>query len=353
MTLYNKYRPANFTDFVGQDHVTGILNYQLQNKILPQFLIFYGPAGTGKTSMARIVASSLNASKHGLIELDSSAEGGKDSIKDLLTDVYTKPFEGEFKTYLFDEAHEISKRGFGSFLKITEEPPKHVQFIFVTNHFDKIPLNIKSRAQAHCFNLIAPNLIKNRLIDICKLEKEKVPENILDLAVDSGAGSLRNSLVALETILVAHKSGQKEANIADALGILGTKRLSDFLSSAIFNDFPSLLENVKVFYSETTNTERAVFDFQKFAIETRINLVMNLENKDFKVKTYLEVLNNKLAEFAAKSKDKSLAVLQLEVGRRLDLIYDLSLSLEKDLRITSNKQSAFLRFCTKLATSVK
>ena len=235
--LYNKYRPDSFSEFIGQDHVVSTIKYQLENNCLPHCLILYGSPGTGKTSLGRLIAKSLNPSEHGCLEKDSAEDGAKDRVKMIISDVYNKPFKGKYKTYIFDEAHVITRQSFSSLLKITEEPPEHVKFIFTTTEFEKIPNNIKSRSQCHGLTRISRDLIKQRLNFILKNEEVSLPDNLVNLAVQAADGSMRNGIVALENIITGFLSNVSEKEIEQSLGVIGSKRLTDFILSFLFKDF--------------------------------------------------------------------------------------------------------------------
>ena len=345
--LYNKYRPNNFNQVIGQDHVTKIIEQQIKDNSLPHTLILYGPYGTGKTSCARLIAKALNPSNYGLIEKDSSVDGGKGDIVDLQTDIYNQPFVGNYKTYIFDEAHEITKKAFSSLLKITEEPPSHVKFIFVTTDFEKIPLTIKSRSQCHCFVRLKNNIIRQHVLDIIKLEKQNIPESIVNLIVESGNGSLRNAIVALETIISIYKSGNNVTNISDILGILGTTRIVSFINAYLNKDFKTLNDLVPMFYGENTDTLKALHTLQQFVVDSRICLI--LPKMQDEVRSNVESLVSKFNEsFKDKSKEDIISERK-RLGILLDLLYDLLLDLEVDLKKTSNKEAIFTRFIIKLA----
>ena len=347
--LHTKYRPSEFTELVGQDHVIQVIQSQLDSQTLPNCLILYGPPGVGKTSLGRLIAKALNPSEHGLIEKDSALEGGKDVIRELQSTIYNKPFIGEYKVYLFDEAHEISKSGFASLLKITEEPPAHVKFIFVTTEFDKIPANIKSRCQSHSLNRLSNQVIRNRIKEVIKVEKLDIPDTLISLVVDAASGSLRNAIVHLETVIASYSSGNTELNIAKTLGILGSKRLSDFVSSYVFEDFKKLDSLIEMFYPDSTDLSLALSNLQQFVIDARYAVIIPgfIETSKSDVVPFLTELDLKLKDKPAKDHP----ALKAGIGRKLDQFYDLTLDLETNLRRTSNKEASLRRFVIKLAQS--
>jgi len=351
LDLANKFRPTNFSEVFGQEHVCKLLEEQVKEKRVPNCIIMYGSSGVGKTSASRILASMLNPSPHGTIEKDSAMEGGKDNIRNLQLDVYNKPFIGEYKTYIFDEAHEITKAAFASLLKVTEEPPSHVKFIFVTTEFDKIPLNIKSRSQSHSFNRIPAKLIKERVLQIIKAENFELTDNLLNTVVQAGNGSLRNSIIALESVITACMAGQTELDIANNLGILGASRLNEFVSAYLFRNFKKLHEVSGMFLPEKTDILRAIYDLQQYTMDARLCLAMpdmlNLVKSD--VESLLINVDQKLCNCVPDEKQKC----KKSAGANLDILYDLSLDFESEVKRTSNKEACLTRFIVKLAQSWK
>lgn len=349
LNLANKYRPSKFSELVGQDHVTRIVEHQLKNNSLPPCIILYGVHGCGKTSLARLIAKALNPSEQGIIEKNAATYGGKDNIRLLETEVYNRPFVGEYKTYIFDEAHGITKQAFESLLKITEEPPEHVRFIFVTTDFEKIPLTIKSRCQVHSFNRISNSLIKKNLKEILKKEKQDMPEELITLATDAAAGSMRDAIVALETIITSYLTGQTEVNIANSLGIISSKKYTDFILNYVFEDFNSLHTNSAMFSPENTDIQKAIFNLQQFIIDCRYSVILPSLIKTLKsdVSIFISKVDEKLASI---SQDKINSYKKF-IGGRLDTMYDLSLELERDIKYSANKEAAIGRFIIKLAKS--
>ena len=348
-SLYNKYRPKKFKELVGQDHITLLIESQLKSKCLPKSLIFYGPPGTGKTSIARLIASELNPSSYGLLEKDSSLEGSKDNIKNIQSEIYNKPFEGKYKTIIFEEAQEIGKAAFSSLLKITEEPPDHVHFVFTTTEFDKIPLSIKSRSQNHKFVRMTNGVIRGKLKEIIKKEKLNINDSLLSLIVASAGGSMRNGIVSLESIITACQSNQSENDIQSILGIISPAKITQFITSFINKDFTNLLKLKGIFNEENIDVQRTLYNLQQLLMDCRMWLAIpSLKEELHTDVSFFSEYTDKLIV----NKDKKEALyLKKSIGSHLDRLYDLSLEFESNLRLTNNKTACIDRFIIKLAKS--
>jgi DNA polymerase III subunit gamma/tau len=344
-----KYRPSIIDDLKGQDHITKLIESEVKDLTIPKCLIFYGMPGTGKTTLSRIIAKSLNPHPCGTIEIDSALEGGKDVIKSIIQEVYNFPYIGDYKTYIIDEAHELTRQSFASLLKTLEEPPIHAKFILITHDFDKIPLNIKSRAQSHHFNLIDNQTIKDVLRSIVKREKKKISDSLLDLAIHSSGGSMRNAIVSLEVILNSVKFNLPENKIADTLGILGARRLAEFILSYVTKDFKKMTTTIKYFCSESMDPQKSLSELQQFLMDARLFLIDPSTLNE--LKTDLSIF----IEYLSKALGKDLSKLSIkerkELGRYFDKIYDISINIEASTKKTQNKEALFTRFLIHLAST--
>lgn len=188
--LYRKYRPKNFDEIIGQNHVTTILKNSIINDKLAHTYIFTGPRGTGKTSSARIFAKTLNcknlkdgiccdecenclnfSSSPDIIELDAASNNGVENIREIIDNVNVAPTYNKYKIYIIDEAHMLSTSAWNAFLKTLEEPPESVIFILATTEIKKVPITVLSRCQRFDFKRIDSEEIKMNLVNICKKEK--------------------------------------------------------------------------------------------------------------------------------------------------------------------------------------
>jgi DNA polymerase-3 subunit gamma/tau len=203
--LYRKYRPQNFKEVLGQDHIVKVLESSIENGNIAHAYIFAGSRGTGKTSIARIFAREIGTTPNDISEIDAASNTGIDDIRALNESVSTLPFESKYKVYILDEAHMLSKSAWNALLKTIEEPPKHVIFILATTEFNKIPETIISRCQTFSFKKPTQKVLKDVVVAIAKKEGFSLTSSSADLVALLGDGSFRDAQSILQKVMSASK----------------------------------------------------------------------------------------------------------------------------------------------------
>jgi DNA polymerase-3 subunit gamma/tau len=242
LALYRKYRPATFAEVIGQEHITEPLRVALATGRINHAYLFSGPRGCGKTSSARILARSLNcvqgptpdpcgvctscvalapegAGSLDVVELDAASHGGVDDARDLRDRAFYAPAESRYRVFIIDEAHMVTTQGFNALLKIVEEPPEHLVFIFATTEPEKVLATIRSRTHHYRFRLLPPGTMRDLLEQVCAEEVVHVEPAVYPLVIRAGGGSARDSLSVLDQLLAA--TGTEGITYSRAVTLLG------------------------------------------------------------------------------------------------------------------------------------
>jgi DNA polymerase III subunit gamma/tau len=260
LALYRRYRPASFAEVKGQDHVTEPLRQALRSGRVHHAYLFSGPRGCGKTSSARILARSLNCEQGptpdpcgkcascvalapagpgsiDVIEIDAASHGGVDDARDLRERAFYAPVSGRFKIYIIDEAHMVTGGGFNALLKLVEEPPPHLKFVFATTEPDKVIPTIRSRTHHYPFRLVPPAVLREHLEQILAAEGMPYEPAVLPVVIRAGAGSVRDALSVLDQLMAgSDESGLRYDRAIALLGYTDDRLLDEVIEAFTAGD---------------------------------------------------------------------------------------------------------------------
>jgi DNA polymerase-3 subunit gamma/tau len=264
LALYRRYRPDTFAEVIGQDHVTTPIQQALANNRVHHAYLFSGPRGCGKTTSARILARALNCAQapvaepcgecqscHDLarggpgsidvIEIDAASHGGVDDARDLRERAFFAPVASRYKVYIIDEAHMVSPAGFNALLKLVEEPPPHLRFIFATTAPDKVIGTIRSRTHHYPFRLVPPKMLGEYVTQLCGSEGVEIEQSAVPLVVRAGGGSVRDTLSVLDQLIGgSDDSGVTHALAASLLGFTPDALLDEVIDAFAASDGQSV-----------------------------------------------------------------------------------------------------------------
>ena len=281
--LYRKFRPQEFEDVKGQDHIVTTLKNQIKADRIGHAYLFCGTRGTGKTTVAKIFAKAVNCehpvdgspcgecaicrsitngSSMNVIEIDAASNNGVDNIRQIREEVTYRPTEGKFKVYIIDEVHMLSPGAFNALLKTLEEPPAYVIFILATTEAHKIPITILSRCQRYDFHRISIDTIAGRLMDLMQEEQVEAEERAIRYVAKAGDGSMRDALSLLDQCIAFHL-GEKLTyeNVLEVLGAVDTEIFSRLLRQIINKDITGAIGTLDTLVDEGREMGQMVNDF--------------------------------------------------------------------------------------------
>ncbi|CAM5382825.1 hypothetical protein STENM223S_09715 [Streptomyces tendae] len=284
LALYRRYRPESFAEVIGQGHVTDPLQQALRNNRVNHAYLFSGPRGCGKTTSARILARCLNCeqgptptpcgecqscrdlARNGpgsidVIEIDAASNGGVNDARDLREKAFFGPASSRYKIYIIDEAHMVSTEGFNALLKVVEEPPPHLKFIFATTEPEKVIGTVRSRTHHYPFRLVPPGTLRDYLAEVCGKEGIAVEEGVLPLVVRAGAGSVRDSMSVMDQLLAGAGADGVTYDMTTALlGYTDGSLLDSVVESFVSGDGSAAFEVVDRVIEGGSDPRRFVTD---------------------------------------------------------------------------------------------
>ncbi len=337
--LYRKYRPSNFKEVLGQDHLVKALGGAINLGNISHAYLFAGTRGTGKTSIARIFANEIKTTENDIYEIDAASNRGIDDIRELRDSVNILPFESQYKVYIIDEVHMLTKEAFNALLKTLEEPPKHVIFILATTEIEKLPDTIVSRCQTFQFKKPSQKILKDLVLDVAKKEGFILEPASADLIATLGDGSFRDTLGIVQKVISS--SADKKISIAEVEMVTGApkgKIVNDFISAIAEKNIEiglkaieDAVENnvdMKVFTKLILNKLRAIL-LVRFSKDMAKQIEGELSEEDFKF--VQELADNKEANISSETIKE-----MLEVGEKVGKAFIKQLPLELALmKLTS------------------
>ncbi len=281
LVLARKYRPQKFDTVIDQDHITRTLSNAIASDRMAHAILFTGPRGTGKTTVARILAKSMNCSKGptaepcdgcqscreittgravDVFEIDGASNNSVDQVRELRDNVKYMPAHSLYKIYIIDEVHMLSTPAFNALLKTLEEPPAHVMFIFATTEPHKIPVTILSRCQRHDFKRIRLKSITSHMRELCRLEGLEISDESLTLIAREAGGSMRDALSLLDQVMACSSSDAPDRDVMDLLGVIDRETIFNFSGALLDGDSRVVLQILDDLHDHGHDLKRFYFD---------------------------------------------------------------------------------------------
>ena len=316
--LYRKYRPVDFNSVVGQDSIIKTLKNSIKNHNFSHAYMFFGPRGTGKTTVSKIFARNINClnSKDGIaceecsackvsfskdcvdiIEIDAASNNGVDEIRDLKNKISLVPSELKYKVYIIDEVHMLSIGAFNALLKTLEEPPEHAIFILATSDPQKVPETIISRCQCFSFKRISSKAIVDRLKYVCSCEDIDVEEDVLENIALLSDGGLRDALGSLDKLVSYTESKITMDDFNEVNGVISSKDMDIFLSDILSGNIPNVLTSIAKFNDSGKNLIQIMSQLINFSRDIVVNYYISNKEYTFSidiVQNFVNILNEKM-----------------------------------------------------------
>jgi DNA polymerase-3 subunit gamma/tau len=348
VALYRKYRPENFDQVVGQGQVIKVLKNAVRENLISHAYLFSGPRGTGKTSVARILAKAVNCEKRtgynpcgkclscinakegktiDLLEIDAASNRGIDEIRDLREKIKFAPAENKFKVFIIDEVHMLTKEAFNALLKTLEEPPPHAIFVLATTEIHKVPGTIISRCQRHDFRRIKMTEIVSQIMDIAKKEGIKVTDEALEMIAESSEGGLRDAISLLDQIASVGLAEVTGESVEDVLGLAPHKVVFEFVEALLVSDTQKalgVLDGLQNSGSDIVVFAKSVQDFLTKVITAKAGNIEGIEGTKEQVEE-LKVLATKTNTEQIVQISEALVKAQVNFRSGIDPIFAMTM----------------------------
>lgn len=310
-SLYRKYRPKHLDEVVGQEHILEVLNHSLKKDMISHAYLFCGPRGTGKTSIAKLFAQSINCETPGaiacghcdnciegaagrhpdIVEIDAASNNGVDEIRGLIDRIKYTPILGKYKVYIIDEVHMLTAGAFNAFLKTLEEPPEHAVFVLATTEIHKVIPTIVSRCQRFDFNNLSDAAIRGRLDSILNLEHVQAQEGVTQMVASLSNGALRNALTILEQAIIVADPEITLDQVHRLNGVITARQKYSLIQAILGDDMNRLNSEINILLENTVDVERLIMDLVKTMKDTVIfQYTKSSEHTTYSEKTLVEFL---------------------------------------------------------------
>ena len=349
--LYRKWRPDNFEDVKGQDHIVTTLKNQINADRIGHAYLFCGTRGTGKTSVAKIFAKAVNCehpvngspcgecptckaiaagTSMNVIEIDAASNNGVDNIREIRDEVQYSPTEGKYKVYIIDEVHMLSTGAFNALLKTLEEPPSYVIFILATTEVAKIPVTIMSRCQRYDFHRISIETIADRLSELMKAENIVVEDKAIRYVAKEADGSMRDALSLLDQCIAFHLGEElKYDDVLDVLGAVDIAIFSNMYKTIRENDVARCMNLMEDIIMQGRDLSQFVTDFIWYL--RNLLLIKTTRDTD-KIEDVIEVSKDNIADMMEDAKEADVDTLMRHIRVLSELSNDMKTSTQKRVK---------------------